>query len=294
MNTNPVIAWVGLFAFFSTNTLAGGEITDDFQRLISLNKGLQRIVSLSPHNTENLFSAGLGKKIVGVDEYSHYPEAAKHIVSIGSAVQVNIEAVISLQPDLIVAWRTATNSETLSKLEQLGYEIYYSEPRSFEDIIDNIEDLAVLGGTLNKISPSPSDLRKEIKRIKGKYGGLEKQSIFYQVWSNPLMTLSGSHIVSRVLELCGAENIFTDLTIMAPQVSIEAVVQRNPDIIITGDSGGAVTDMSMWDRWQSIPAVANESFLTVDSNVMHRHTARMIMGITDLCEGIDKIRQASL
>jgi iron complex transport system substrate-binding protein len=107
------------------------------------------------------------------------------------------------------------------------------------------------------------------------------------------MTLNGDHFISRVLEVCGARNIFSGLTLIAPRVNVEAVVQANPDVIITGDSGGTAADMSMWETWQNITAVANNNYLFVDSDIMHRHTARMIMGIRTLCQQIDQTRQSA-
>ena len=285
--------WALLLLLFDPVVGSTVEVRDDFDRLVELETPAKRIISLSPHNTENLFSAGLGNRIVGVDEFSRYPEQAGRIESVGSAVQINIEAIIALEPDLIVVWQTASNNGKLEKLDELGYTLYYSEPRSFDEIIENIEDLALLGGTSPDISPSPDTLRLEIQQLKEQYSSLKTQSVFYQVWTSPLMTLNGDHFISRVLEVCGARNIFSGLNIIAPRVNVEAVIHANPDIIITGDSGGMAADMSMWKPWQNITAVANNSYLFVDSDVMHRHTARMIMGIRNLCQEIDGIRSSS-
>ncbi len=284
--------WV-LLLLFGQTAFARVEVMDDFNRLVMLESPATRIISLAPHNTENLYSAGLGGRIVGVDEFSRYPHSARDIQSVGSAVQLNIEAIIALNPDLIVVWQTVGNKEKLEKLEELGYTLYYSEPRSFEGIIKNIEDFATLGATTAQITPKPEQLRREIEEVKKQYSALAPQSVFYQIWSNPLMTLNGDHFISRVLEICGAHNIFSGLSIIAPRVSVEAVIQGNPDIIITGDASGAAQDISLWQPWQGISAVANQNYLLVNSSVMHRHTARMIMGIRELCQEIDRVRNQS-
>ena len=116
--------------------------------------------------------------------------------------------------------------------------------------------------------------------------------VFYQVWREPLMTLNGEHFISRALTICGAKNIFADLPIIAPQVSTESVLAANPDIIITGKIHNEEPDMSQWKKWKSLPAINDKknNFIFVDSNKMHRHTARMILGIRDLCEAIDGFR----
>ena len=129
---------------------ANAEITvvDDFDRNVTLPTHAERILSLGPHITENLFSAGAGDKIIGITAHSDYPPAANNIQSIGSAYAgINLEAVLSLKPDFIVAWQTAGNRDSLAKLIEWGFVLYYSEPRTFDDIIDNIRDFAELAGT---------------------------------------------------------------------------------------------------------------------------------------------------
>ncbi len=274
---------------------AGAQITvvDDFARTVTLSAPAERILSLSPHITENLFSAGLGDKIVGVGKYSDYPPQALQIPSVGSShALINIEAVISLAPDLVVAWQTAGNRESLKKIEALGYPIYYSEPDSFESIIENIEELAQLADSVARINPSPTKLRAELAKVRATFSDKKMLSVFYQVWGSPLITLNRTHLISRALELCGAHNIFAHLPIVAPHISIESVLEANPDIIISGKVRGEPPDMSMWDQWNSLTAVQHNSFLFADSAAMHRQTARMIMSIFDLCEQIDQVRSA--
>lgn len=265
-------------------------VTDDFGRVVTLPAPAARILSLAPHNTENLFSAGAGDKVVGGVEYSDYPPEARRIASVGNHAQINLEAVIALAPDLVVAWETGHNREALKKIVRLGFPVYYSEPRTFEDIIENIEELALLAGS--RARPPAARLREELAQVRARFGGRSVQTVFYQVWRDPLMTLNGEHFISRVLNLCGARNVFSHLPIIAPRLSVESVIQANPDIIIGGRVNGLEPDMSMWKKWTLVNAVANDHFLSVDASVMHRHTARMIMGIRELCEQIDGVRQA--
>ena len=270
-------------------------VTDDFNRVVTLPAPAARIISLGPHITENLFSAGAGDKVVGVVEHSDYPPRARRIQSLGGGyAQLNLETVIALAPDLVVAWETAGNAESVKKIVELGFTVYYSEPRSFEDIIENIEELALLAGSSDRINPPPASLREELQRVRARFGAKSTQTVFYQVWRNPLITLNGDHYISRALELCGARNVFAELSIIAPRVSVEAVLEANPDIIIAGRSDGRGSDLSMWEKWNSLAAVTHDGFLFIDGSVMHRHTARMIMGIRGLCEKIDRVRRARI
>ena len=108
------------------------------------------------------------------------------------------------------------------------------------------------------------------------------------------MTLNGAHFVSRALETCGARNIFAALPVLAPRVSVEAVVRANPDLIITGRVAGAKPDMRAWQKWRWLKAVARENFVFVDSAALHRHTARMLLSLRALCEDIDKVRAKNM
>lgn len=272
------------------------SVIDDFGRTVTLAKPAQRILSLSPHNTENLFSAGAGDKIVGVSEHSDYPPQSRGIPSVGgSYASINLEAVIDLAPDLVVAWETAGNRASLEKIAEMGFPVYYSEPRNFADIIENIEELALLAASGDRMNPPAAELRAELTRLRERYAGEAVQTVFYQISAAPLMTLNGDHALSRALELCGARNAFAHLPIIAPQVGVESVLQANPDIIVIGardGGGGGAADVSLWHKWTSLKAVQGDGFVFVDADSMHRNTARMILGIGDLCEGIDRVRRA--
>ncbi len=270
-------------------------MVDDFDRNVTLPTHAERILSLGPHITENLFSAGAGDKIIGVTAHSDYPPAANNIQSIGSAYAgINLEAVLSLKPDFIVAWQTAGNRDSLAKLIEWGFVLYYSEPRTFDDIIDNIRDFAKLAGTQNRIDPSPQALRDELASLREQFSQRETMRVFYQIWREPLITLNGAHYISRALELCGARNVFAKLPMIAPRVSVEAVLDAAPDIIIAGRGDGWTVDTALWRKWQSLPAVRYDGLLAVDGARMHRHTARMITGIRAMCEQIDAVRRVKL
>ncbi len=285
----------GVVGLFAVQQISGAPITvtDDFNRSVTLAKPAERILSLSPHNTENLFSAGAGSKVVGGVEHSDYPPAAARLASVGNSyARINLEAVLALAPDLVVAWETAGNRETLQKIAQLGFQLYYSEPRNFADIIENIEELALLAGSSALIHPPAAHLREELAQVRAQFGGKSTQTVFYQVWREPLMTINGAHLLSRALELCGARNAFAHLPIIAPQLSLEAILQADPDIIITARVPGQPPQQqrAWWKKWASLSAVQHDGFVWVDG-AMHRNTARMIMGLRNLCEQIDQVRQ---
>ena len=194
------------------------SVIDDAGRAVTLSSPVERIISLAPHNTENLFSAGAGSKIVGVVEHSDYPPAAEKIPSVGTHAQFNLEAIIALEPDLVVAWRSGNTSDALQQIERFGIPVYFSEPSSFADIVENIQEFALLSGVEQISDGELETVLQNIEAARANYAGQHPLDVFYQVWTDPLMTLNGEHLISRVLEVCGVRHLFADLPIIAPQI----------------------------------------------------------------------------
>lgn len=284
------VAW---FAASIWNCAYGSEVrvVDDMGREVVLPEPARRIVSLAPHNTENLFSAGAGDRVVGVVTHSDFPPAALDIPHVGNHVIYNLEMIVSLKPDLVVAWFNGNSQDSLERLERMGLALYMSEPRTFQDIVDNIVDLATLSGTLAQMDPDVNTILQRLESSRIAYKESQILDVFYQVWTDPLITLNDEHFISRVVEYCGGSNVFGQLPLLAPRISLEAVVQKNPDVIVTGMIDNEKPDMSLWADWQSIRAVQRQNFAFVDPDVMHRHTLRMLKGIPGLCEQFDRTRR---
>lgn len=284
---------IGCIAFSSTLCWAEIRVVDDIGREVVLDKPASSIISLSPHTTENLFTAGAGHKIVGVVDYSDYPPQAKQIQLVGTHVQFNIESIVSLSPDLIVAWQSGNPKEAIQQLEELGFTTYVSQPYSVEDIVNNIKKLAVLAGTEEKLGPDLETSLQKVQELQADHQPKSRLSMFYQISTEPLITLSGKHIVSQSLEKCGAVNVFSEMPILAPHISIESIVDINPQVILAGLVDGRIPDMSFWEGWDSIQAVKQRNYVFVDPDVMFRPTLRMLKGILKFCEDLDQIRKTS-
>lgn len=281
---------LGLIVASPSTVWADIRIVDDIGREVVLEKPAARIISLSPHTTENLFSAGAGDKVVGVVNHSDYPPEAEQITLVGTHVQFNIELIVSLKPDLIVAWQSGNPEEVLRQLEDLGFPIYISQPTDFHDIARNIRNLAILADTEKNLDPDLEASIQNLEEIQASHQSKARLSTFYQVWTEPLITLSGKHIVSRSLGICGTANIFADMPMLAPRISIESIVEINPEVIVTDLVDGQLPDMSYWDTWSSIRAVQQENYVYVDPDVMFRPTLRMLKGIPKFCDDLEAIR----
>ena len=264
------------------------SVVDDSGKVVTLAAPAQRIVSLSPHATELLFAAGAGQQVVGVSEYSDFPAAAKQLPSVGGSGQLDIERIVSLKPDLIIAWASGNNQRQLERLRKLGLTVFESDPRSFAAIADSLERLGTLAGR-DEGRLQAQQFDKHLLVLRQQYAGRASVTVFYQIWSTPLMTLNDAHIVSQAIRLCGGLNVFGHLKPLVPTVSREAVLTANPDMIIVSDETGK--GLERWRAFKRMQAVASGNLLSVDGATMNRAAPRLIEATRALCEQIDQVRQ---
>lgn len=266
-------------------------VTDYSGAVITLDKPAKRIVSLAPHITENIFSAGAGELLVGVMAYSDYPEAAKKLPIVGSAHGVSIEKVISLSPDLIIAWSSGVSEKVLSSLKGFGIPVYLDEPKTLENIAKSIEDIGHLADRSSISKAVVNRYLRELTILRDQYSGRRAVSVLYQVWHEPLMTLNGSHIVSDVIRLCGGRNSFADAAVIAPQISIESVLAHDPDTIITSGVGDELpASLRLWEAWPQLSAVKNEHLFLMPPDILQRHSIRLLQAAEILCEHLQQVR----
>lgn len=278
---------------FSINASAAElfKITDDDGRVISFEQPAKRIISLSPHATELLFAAGATKQIIATVSYSDYPEAAKKIPRIGSHNKIDLESVIRLNPDLIIVWNNGGSAQQIKDLIKLGYKVYSSEPKKFEDVAINIQKLGKILGTSDVADIKASAFLKELEALKQRFTSREKIKVFYQVWNQPLMTINNGHMITDIIEFCGGVNVFASLRIRAPKVDIESIIDKNPQAIIIGMSENRKDWVESWHQWKSIDAVKNNRIFTVNADLIVRQGPRVLQGAKLVCEALEKVRR---
>jgi iron complex transport system substrate-binding protein len=265
-------------------------VRDDDGNTVTLQKPAQRVIAMSPHATELLFAAGGADKIVGAVTYSDYPEAAKKIPRVGDNRQIDMERVIAMKPDLIVIWMHGSFERQIEGLRKLGVPLYHSEPQKLNEIPDSIERLGQLMGTEPAARAAAADLRQKFDGLARQYANRPPVRMFYQVWDKPLYTLNGAHIVSDAIRLCGGINIFADLKVTAPVVSIEAVLQADPEAIF-GTAEKNYGGVSLWRQYPNMRAVRADNLFTLDGELLNRAGPRMAQGAALLCEKLELARQ---
>jgi|TARA_Y100000310_G_scaffold38813_1_gene36334 iron complex transport system substrate-binding protein len=268
------------------------SVVDDIGRRVSLPAPATRIVSLSPHITELLYSIGIGDRIVGTVRYSDYPKEAGSIQRVGDAFSINIEMLIQLEPDLVVAWQTGGSARTINKIQSfLGVPVYFNEASDLAAIGESAAKMAVLAGVAEIGAARAQQYRRKLEWIREQHESSNQVKIFYQISDLDLYTVNRHHLIGEAIALCGGDNIFADSIIKVPKVSMEAVIAASPDLIVFSsgvDAGDQWT--SRWRPFDTIPAVANEHLYSLPAAILTRPSFRMASGIERLCDFMNMAR----
>jgi iron complex transport system substrate-binding protein len=273
--------------------LALGEVsvTDDTGAVLRLERPAERIVTLAPHLAETLFAAGAGDRLVGAVDYSDYPEAAKKAAKIGGYSRLDLETIVALKPDLIIAWLSGNTPSSIEKLRAFGFPVYVSQPDRIEDIAGEIERLGRLAGRSEAADAAARRFTERLASLRETYGKRPAVRTFYQIWKQPLSTVGGRQIISSVIRLCGGENVFDGLRTIAPVVTVEAVIAANPEAIIASGMDEARPEwLDDWKRWPAIEAVARGNLFFVPPELIQRHTPRLLDGAEQLCRALETAR----
>ncbi|EOD2821345.1 TPA: vitamin B12 ABC transporter substrate-binding protein BtuF [Providencia stuartii] len=240
-----------------------------------------RVISLSPANTELAYAAGLGESLIAVSAYSDYPAKAKQLEQVSDWQGLNVERIVALKPDLILAWRGGNPQRPLDQLAALGIPIIYFDPQSVEGVISAIEQLA-------KYSPQPQiaqqsvlSMREQLNQLKQRYAKQErpKKRVFIQLGTQPLFSTGSNTIQNDIVSMCGGENIFANSAVPWPQVSREQVIARQPEMIVmTGTETQETAVRQFWQTQLSIPIIR------LNEDWFHRAGPRVVLAAQSLCE----------
>ncbi len=281
-----------LLLCIASQSVFAASVRDDEGNEILLPNPAQRIISLAPSLTELLFAAGAGDRVVGVVEWSDYPPEAASLPIVGRFDMLDFEGILQLDPDLIVAWQTGNPRASVNRLRELGLTVYVAEPRSLDSIPSHIERLSRLAGTVATGSAAAAEFRSELESLRRQYQARASVAAFYQVWDNPLISAGGNELINDIIELCGGRNVFADINLVAPKVEEEAVLLRNPEVIIASGMDVERPEwLDYWLRWPQLTAVQLENLFFVPPELLQRHSPRALTGTRQMCEHIDEARQ---
>jgi iron complex transport system substrate-binding protein len=251
----------------------------------------RRIVSLAPHTTELLFAAGAGDRVVGNVEYGDFPPAARALPKVGGSARLDLEAIVALKPDLLMGWESGNAPASVSRLRSLGLMVHLSEPNRIEDIANELERIGRLAGTEAAADQAAAAFRARHARLAARYSQRPPVEVFYQAGKQPLLTVNGKQIISDVIRLCGGRNVFANLPALAPNVSVEAVITANPEVIVgSGMDDSRPEWLDDWRRWTTLVAVSRDNLYFVPPDVIQRHTPRILDGAESFCVHLETAR----
>ncbi|WP_439108960.1 cobalamin-binding protein [Halomonas flagellata] len=292
----PGLAFVGLGLGLVAGTAQAEErdpvcATDDRDREVCLDAPAERIAVLSPGATELTYAAGAGDRVVAVVAFSDYPPEAREVTSVGSHTRVDLEALVSLEPDLVVGWVTGNPAEQLETIEELGMAVFYIEPRDVEGVASAMERLARLADTEAQGERAAREFREGMASLAERHADAEPVTTFYQVWDEPLMSVNDEHLIGQVVAMCGGVNVFGELSRLVPRIDDEAVLAADPEVIVAGGMGEENRHwLTHWEQYPSLAAVARDNLFFVPPSLIQRPTPRLLEGSRILCEKLEVAR----
>ena len=261
------------------------EVTDEMGRTIQVPQNLRRIVSLSPNLTETLYALGLQDLLVGDTDYCDFPAAAQHKPRVGGVINPSIEAVVALQPDLVLVTKLSNRPETVDALAQLGIPSYATDPHTIQEIISSIRRLADLMGASDAGSALAKELQRRLADTQRRVAQLPRSRVLFTVWTQPLISIGKDTFIADALHYAGAESI-VDVAQSWPQVNLEEVARLQPDFLVFAGTHAEImplkiASLSELPGWRLLDAVRSHRYVHTDDSI-DRPAPRLISAIEDL------------
>ena len=252
----------------------------------------ERVVTLAPNLTELVCAVGACDKLVGVDQHSDYPEPVRKITKIGDAFNINLEAVLALKPDLVIAWETGTDVQRMRRLEQLGLHVVWLRVNTLDQIGDAlVRTGALMGPAYETMAMSAANAyRTRLQNLRVRQQPASRLGVLYQIDLQPIYTVNHQSPISEAIQICGGHNVFADLPQLAGIVGVESVLARNPDVILFPDELRRDVVEKQWRHWPMLKAVRNQTIYGINDSLLARAAPRMLDGIEQLCAVLDQVR----
>lgn len=262
-------------------------VYDDTGQRVPLPAPPRRIVSLAPGATEMLFAAGAGGSLIATVDHSDEPAAAKRVPRIGDVTAIDIERLVALHPDVVVAWPGGGNPAQIERIAQLGIPIYRQQVNRLADLPASLRRLGALATDASIAERAALALEAELARLSREYGGRGQPTVLLEVWNHPIYTVGGTHLMSDALTLCGARNVFSDLKELGPVIDTEAVLARNPDIIVAAaPPGEGASWLAEWRRFGSLSAVRSGRLIAFEDQRLSRLGPSVVPATEALCKAL--------
>lgn len=290
MLTLGITKWIlglclGILFFTVPATCFSLEVTDEAGRKVRLSTTPGRIVALAPSITECLFALGLNSEVVGVTEHTNFPPQATSRPKVGSYIHLQLEAIVALKPDLVLATRDGNPKEQIRRLEEMGLTVFVLDPRSLEGLFNTLLSLGEVLGRREEAGNLVFRLQQRIEGIKRNLGTRAKPRVLLQVGAQPLVVAGADTLQNHLIELAGGHNVAASLGRGYPMLSLESAMTLAPEVIIISsmaDPRGAEQEKKRWNRWNTLPAVKSGRIHVIDGDLIDRPSPRIVEGLEEL------------
>jgi iron complex transport system substrate-binding protein len=282
---------VGMVGALSASVAVAAALVvpDDTGHTVTLPAVPTRIISLAPGATEMLFAAGAGKHVIATVEYSDEPAAAKQVPRIGDVVAIDMEKLVALRPEVAVVWPGGGNPAQIEEISRMGIPLYRQQVNTLADLAGSLRRLGALAGTRDAAERAARDVEVRLATLAHTYDNGRHPTVLLEVWNHPIYTVGGTHLMSDALKICGARNVFGDLREFGPVIDVEAVVARNPDIIVAAAPPGAGPDwLADWKRFTTLRAVRAGNLIAFEDPRLVRMGPSIVDATESLCKVLSK------
>jgi iron complex transport system substrate-binding protein len=281
-----IFTFLFLFFFLSVRSYPEDLVyTDQMGRTISVPKNPDRIISLAPNITEILFALDAGGRVVGVTEFSNYPPEAQNLPKVGTYIKPNIERMVELLPDIVIATADGDKEGEVKKLDSLGIPVYVINPKDINGILETIREVGKLIGSTDEANELTTVMEEKIRDVRERVSKYPKVRVLLELGIDPVITISSGTFQDDLIGLAGGINIAAGERVRYPRFSIEEVIVRAPEVIII-TSMTSVEDhgqgFKRWSRWETIPAVKDGRIYLIDSDIIDRPSPRIVCGLEAL------------
>ena len=272
--------------FFATAVLAAALLAAAAQAAPP-----QRLISLAPGLTELVCAAGACDRLAGVSAYSDYPPQVRALPQVADAVTVNLETVLGLKPDLVLAWDGGTSPETIARLRGLHLRVESIAVRKLDDVAVALEQLGALLGTETQAQAAVAAYRARLAALRARWRGAAPIRAVYQVETSPAYSVNRDSPISEAISLCGGVNVFADLSQLAAPIGAEAMLAARPEVVLYGGEENAEAMRDYWARLPAAPAQRLGNLYPVDADLLGREGPRLVDGVEQVCEALDRGRK---
>ncbi|MBI4735792.1 MAG: cobalamin-binding protein [candidate division NC10 bacterium] len=284
-----ILLTIFLWLVVAVSPAHAATLPDMLGRPVAVPDGPLRLVSLAPSLTEIVFALGRGDWLVGVTEFCDYPPAARSKPRIGGTMTPNLERVVQVRPDLVLATAEGNPRDRVAHLERLGIPVFAVKPDGYAGVLASIRTL----GRVLRAEAEAAALSQEMERrtatIRRAVGGRPRPRVLYLVWADPLIAAGPTTFIHDLIEMAGGDNVVRERAVPYPRLSWEEVLASAPEVILVAthaEGGDRPLNGGSWSAWQSIPAVRTGRIIALPGDTIHRPGPRVVEGLERLARAI--------